>query len=381
MNESQQHKRNDESLDADLSQETYDLLAMLEPAPAEAPQPSVAFARLQTKLKMESDRKIASLSPLPVQEGQRFIQSGKRRLRPRWMMAAVAASLALLLILPNANVLAQQFLSLFRVQQFQPVTINPQQLNSSLIQDLASFGDTQIQFDRGVASPRNPTKAEVEQYTHFPFLLPERLPDGVGNVVHFSIVNGGHATFVFNMAKARAYLKKIGDDSIAIPAQLANASYAITLSPGAIANYTNNCSTGDTHKGADSAKTTGSSSAAQCNAGNHFTLLEIPAPTIDGTGKASINDLRNFMLSLPHLPAPIHELLLHVDVQSGTVPVPLPPQANSRNVTVQGASGILMSDHSVSESILLWQTHNMVYVISAHTGNSAQLLDAANSLS
>jgi hypothetical protein len=109
-------------------------------------------------------------------------------------------------------------------------------------------------------------------------------------------------------------------------------------------------------------------------------LVEIPAPTIDSTGKASINDLRDFMLSLPHLPVPIRELLSHVDVQSGTVPVPMPPQADSQHVTVRGAQGVLMSDQSLGESILRWQTHNMVYVITAHDSNRAQLLAAANSL-
>lgn len=372
MNESQQPKLNEENLDADLSQETRDLLTTL--APEEVPEPSVAFAKFQAKLKTQRYHEVASLSPLPVQEGPMVTRSGKRWSRSRWIMAAVAAGLALLLILPNANVLAQQFFSLFRVQQFQPVTINPQQVNRNLILDLANFGDTQIQSDSSIAYPRNPTKAEVEQYTHFPFLLPKKLPDGVGNTVHFSIIREEHATFVFNTTKARAYLEKIGDSTMAIPAQLEDAAYAITLSPGAIANYTN-CPTGDAQS-ADAAK----SDAAQCNAGSQFSLVEIPAPTIDSTGKASINDLRDFMLSLPHLPTPVRELLSHVDVQNGTVPVPMPPQADSQSVTVQGAQGVLMSDKSLGESILLWQTHNIVYVISAHNGNRTQLLDAANSL-
>src|SRR5581483_1251420 len=374
MNESQQPRLDEEGLDADLSQETYDLLATLAPAPGEASQPSVAFAKLQAKLKTQRYREVASLSPLPVQEGQVLTRSGKRRSRSRWIMAAVAAALALLLILPNANVLAQQFFSLFRVQQFQPVTINPQQVNRNLVLDLASFGDTQLQSDSSIDYPRNPTPAEVEQYTHFSFLLPKRLPDGVGNTVNFSIIHAEHATFAFNMTKARAYLKKIGDDAIAIPAQLEGATYTITLSPGAIANYTN-CAAGDT-QGANAAK----SDAVQCKVGSQFSLVEIPAPTIDSTGKASINDLRDFMLSLPHLPAPVRDLLSHVDVQSGTVPVPMPPQADSQNVTVRGAQGVLVSDQSLGESILLWQTHNMVYVITAHSSNRAQLVAAANSL-
>ncbi len=72
MNESPQHKQNDQSLDrgflVDLhndeqategasshvdttSQETYDLLATLDAAPDATTRPSVAFAALQTKLK------------------------------------------------------------------------------------------------------------------------------------------------------------------------------------------------------------------------------------------------------------------------------------------------------------------------------------------
>ena len=406
MNESPQHKQNDQSLNErflvnlhsneqtpeddsyqvdTMSQETYDLLATLDAAPDATTRPSVAFAALQTKLKAEQHPKITSLSPLPVQEGQPFIKSRKRRPRTRWILAAVAAVLAALLILPNASVLADQFLSLFRVQQFQPVTVDPQQLSRNLLTDLQSFGSIQIQNDNSAAPLSNPTQAQVEQYTHFPFLLPKNLPTGVGNNIHFFIVSGGHATFVFNATTAQAYMKQIGDGNIPIPAQLVGASYTITISPGAVADYTNGCPNGNgivrqIVNGASSAKTNSSSDVKQCTPSKQFVVAEIPTPTINGVGKASLSDLRDFMLSLPHLSAPIHTLLQHVDLQAGTVPVPMPPQANAQNVTVQGASGVLMFDQSLHEGVLLWQAHNRIYLLTANVSDGSQLLTVANSL-
>ena len=67
--------------------------------------------------------------------------------RRNWMVAAVAAALIMLVLLPDSGALANQILSFFRVQYFQPVQVTKQDLTtlSSLpIPGLDDLGTVQI---------------------------------------------------------------------------------------------------------------------------------------------------------------------------------------------------------------------------------------------
>ncbi len=354
--------------------EIYALFSTLDAAPVTDSQTSAALARLQTQLKEEEHHHTASRTPIPMRRKGASVASGKRTYGMRWLIAAVAALLLIALVAPNAQVLAQQFLSLFRVQQFQAVSINPEQVNRNLLTDLRDFGTVQVTGNNSSTYPSNPTQAQVEQYTHIHVLLPTQLPAGVGQDAHFAIFGGEQATFVFNASTTRAYMHQIGDGNVTLPANLDGATYHISVAPGALITYMNNCQSNTMQP------KTLFSHATTCQAGTNFAMAEVPSPVIESSGQASIGDLRAFLLSLPHLPTPIHNLALHVDETTGTVPVPMPPQANSQNVTVNGASGILLTDPDLHIGAVLWQTQGMVYMITADVDNGTQLMVAANSL-
>jgi len=181
--------------------------------------------------------------------------------------------------------------------------------------------------------------------------------------MRFSLINSASGTFTFNAAKARAYLAQTGQNSISIPAQLAGATFTITLTPGVIINYGNQCQAEN-----------------QCSGGKQFYIGEIPSPVIQATGKASLKDLRDFALSLPKLSSGVRLLLQDVDLNSGVVPLPIPPQVQAKQVTIHGVQGVLMTDSSLSVGAIIWQTHGIIYGIGGATSDSAQLLDSANSL-
>ena len=86
-----------------------------------------------------------------------------------------------------------------------------------------------------------------------------------------------------------------------------------------------------------------------------------------------------FILSLPKLSPELHELLEHVDPKSGIVPVPIPPQVNAQQVTINGAPGLLASANQ--GQILVWQADGVVYLIGTAVQDSTQLLAAAHSFS
>ncbi len=349
-------------------QEIYGLLSALNPPANVMPEPMKAFSTLQARINAENDHKVVQIVPLSVRDGKQPLQFKRRQHRYRWLTAAVAAALIALLVLPNAGVLANQFLALFRVQQFQPVRLDVSQSQQDLFKDLASFGNVQIPQTR-ITHLSHAAKAQVEQYTHFPLRLPTHLPAGVGNAPRFDIFDGGQATFTFDATKARAYMKQIGDDNVRIPAQLNGEVYTIKVASGVSMLYASGCQK-------DSA------SNNTCKGQKQLVVAEVPSPIVQGARPNSLNDLRRFMLSLPHLPSNVYDLWQHVDLSTGTIPLPLPSsETNAQQVTLNGASGVLLTDNSVKYGGVIWQAQGIVYVIVTNTSDRTQILDTANSLS
>ena len=358
------------------SQEIYELFALLGPSPDEIPETQSVLSALQSRIEVESRREEVHPAALsPAGSNIRFFQARKQLHRNRWWIAAAAAVLIALLVLPNAGVLASQFLALFSVQKFQPVSVNPQTFRDGIGENLQSFGDVSIDSNN-LNSISHPTQAQVEQDLNFKLLLPGHLPPGVGRAVQFTLIDSANGTFTFNAAKTRAYLAQTGQSSVSIPPQLDGATFTITLAPGVIINYGNQCRQ-------QSQSVTGSSpriTALGCSGGKPYYIGEIPSPVIKATGKASLEDLRNFVLSLPKLTPAARVLLQDVDLNSGVVPLPIPPQIQAQQVMTHGVQGVLMTDPSLSLGAIIWQAHGIIYMVAGATSDSTQLLNSANSL-
>jgi hypothetical protein len=358
------------------SQEIYELFTLLGPSQDEIPETQPVLLALQSRIEVESRREEShAAASYSTGSNIRFFQARKPQHRNRWWIAAAAAILIALLVLPNAGVLASQFLALFSVQQFQPVSVNPQTFRYGIGEDLQSFGDVSINSNN-LNSISHPTQAQVEQDLNFKLLLPGHLPPGVGKTVQFTLVDSADGTFTFNTAKARAYLAQTGQSGVSIPSQLDGATFTITLATGVIINYGNQCQRQDQNITGSSPRTT----ALGCSGGKPFYIGEIPSPVIQANGKASLEDLRNFVLSLPKLTAGVRALLQDVNLSSGVVPLPIPPQIQAQQVTTHGVQGVLMTDSSLSLGAIIWQTHGIIYMVAGATSDSTQLLNSANSL-
>jgi Putative zinc-finger len=358
------------------SQEIYDLFTLLGPSTDEIPETEAVFSALQSRLDVESHREESHAAVSSAAGSNiRFFHARKPQGRNRWWIAAAAAVLIALIVLPNAGALASQFLALFSVQQFQPVSVNPQTFRNGIGEDLQSFGDVNIDSNN-LNSISHPTQAQIEQDLNFKLLLPGHLPSGVGKTVQFTLVDSANGTFTFSAAKARAYLAQTGQSSVSIPSQLDGATFTITLAPGVIINYGNQCQRQSQNISGSSPRT----AALGCSGGKPFYIGEIPSPVIQATGKASLEDLRNFVLSLPKLSSGARALLQNVNLSSGVVPLPIPPQIQAQQVMTHGAQGVLMTDSSLSLGAVIWQTHGIIYMVAGSTSDSTQLLDSANSL-
>ena len=331
--------------------EVYDLLAALAPSQEKVVEPASALARLQTRIR-ENGFEVERPKTLNTLTAN---MAGRQRWyrRPRsWVAAVAAAVIIALILLPNAGVLADQFLSLFRVQQFQPVTINPQDFRSQPLPGLQDFGTAKLQ---GGNMQDNLTGAQAARLVSFHILVPTYVPNGVSGNLQYSVMTGAQVTFTFSSSSTRAYLDKNGGRNIAIPANLAGATFTINVAAGVEMQYNN------------------------ANALPFF-IIEVPAPIIRATGSASLNELRDFLLSLPNIPQSLASQLKGIDLNSGTIPIPLPPQVRAQHVTIHGAPGLLLADNTPIGGGVLWQTHGMIYAVGGAVGNATQLMETANSL-
>jgi hypothetical protein len=109
----------------------------------------------------------------------------------------------------------------------------------------------------------------------------------------------------------------------------------------------------------------------------NFVIGEIPSPQITADGKASLSDLRAFLLSLPKLTPDLHNLVAHTDVNSGVIPVPIPSGAHGQQISLQGVQGVSLS--YAKGNLIVWQKQGIVYLVTAYGSDSAQLLKSAQS--
>ncbi len=352
------------------SQEVYDLLAEIGPQASEIPDTATAFASIQSKLDKERDTgKYLAILPGSAESRPIYAQRNRRR-RYGWMTAAVAAVLIALLLAPNAGALASQFLALFHAQRFQPVTVDPQNFSDDLMSYLRDFADMQVQYNSIPDNLSNPTQAQVEQEIHFPLSLPKHLPSGVSHTMNFTLIGSAEGTFTFDVAKVRAYLAQSGQTNIRIPAQLVGATFSITSDTAVVIHYASNC-----RLQRDTA------TSLFCTGGTPFYAAEIPSPIVQATGKASLKDLRDFLLSLPKLAPEIRTMLSQLDLQNGIVPLPVPQQVAAQQISVHGAPGVVLVDNSLKVGGLVWQTHGIIYMIATTSTSVTDLLATANSFS
>ncbi len=325
--------------------------------------PAVRAADTERVPVQSLDRKV----PTQVLPARKIAPRKWYRTRRNWLVAAVAAVLIALLLLPNSGALANQMLSFFRVQQFQPVQVTKQDvktLSSRPIPSLEDLGTIHIQ-PGSLQTHDNLTEAQAAHMVNFSILLPHSLPRGVPATPDFGVIDGGHATFAFSASKAHAYFVKNGYGNVNIPANLDGATFDITTNAGVVIAYSNQTDT-------------------------QFMVVEVPSPVVRATGKASLEELRDVVLSLPGLPPQLVTTLKQIDLSSGVAPLPVPSGVNSQSITVHNTTGLLLTS-SVSTtieqikkfpagSVVVWQTNGIIYAVGGTVSDTNQLVTSADSL-
>jgi hypothetical protein len=316
---------------------------------------------------LANTRSQAKKAPTQVLPSRKFAPQKWYQIRRNWLLGAIAALLVALLLLPNSGALANQLLALFRVQQFQPVQVTKQDVQSLSSRPIPTFqdmGTLQIQAN-SLQTQDNLTQAQAAQMVNFSILVPQTLPQGITGTPDFSVIGAGQGTFTFSASKAHAFFVKNGYGNVNIPANLDGATFDVTTTAGVVIAYANQTTT-------------------------QFMIVEFPSPVVRATGSASLQELRDVALSVPGLPPQLVTQLRQIDLNSGVVPLPIPSGIDSQSITIHGTQGLLLTSN-ISTSIpqlkkfpagsaVVWQTHGIIYAVGGTIANTNQLLKSANSL-
>jgi hypothetical protein len=328
------------------------------------PEPEKAPDKIHS---LANTRSLAKRAPIQVLPSRKIAPQKWYQARRNWFLAAIAALLVALLLLPNSGALANQLLALFRVQQFQPVQVTKQDvqtLSSRPIPTFEDMGTLQIQSN-SLQTQDNLTQAQAAQMVNFSILVPQTLPQGISGTPDFSVIGAGQGTFTFSASKAHAFFMKNGYGNVKIPANLDGATFDVTTTAGVVIAYGNQTTT-------------------------QFMIVEFPSPIVHATGSASLQELRDVALSVPGLPPQLVTQLKQIDLNSGVVPLPIPSGIDSQAITVHGTQGLLLTSNISTTipqlkkfpagSAVVWQTHGIIYAVGGTISNTNQLLNSANSL-
>lgn len=281
-----------------------------------------------------------------------------------WRGATVALSLlavvGLLFLTPAAAVLGD-WLSVFRAEKFAPVSIDPAKVSTSAPKlDPSQMGEFKVRVE-----PQHKQVSDVaaaQGQVDFTVRCLGSVPAGVKAAPQVSTTTAGDFTYVFNLAKTKTALAQAGVN-VQLPAELDGATVRVYI-PAAVQQMY--------------APATGSNGGLM--------LYESRSPTLELPAVLDSPQMRALFFQLSGLPPEVIDQLKAMADQKSTVPVPVLKGDTSKQVTIDGTQGLLvthkpaMVDSAGPEgSYLVWQKDGIVYALGGAV-TEADLLAAANSL-
>jgi anti-sigma factor RsiW len=311
-----------------------------------------------------------------------------RRLRPAFGAVALIAILGLAFSFSPVGSLADQLFKTFRVQQFQAVTVHVPQM-SSLPQMHDGMGEgvtpeQLAQFQAMLAPLGTPTTnatpnsvrevADQAAARDFlaghgsPLYAPRAVPGSfVGTTPRYGVADPTSSTYTLNVQTAQQYLAFANSSELnALPWPQGVDQLTFGLdTPAAVATVYG-----------DEAN----------NKGFGILQMAVLDSDIAGAGpvltlpdELDVNAFRAALLALPGLPADTVAQVKGVKDWERTLIIPVPEDATSKNVTIDGNAGLLILDGQGRGSLLLWQQDGMLFAVGGTLGED-EIMDIANGL-
>lgn len=260
----------------------------------------------------------------------------------RWRLATagLAAALALAFFLGTSagQSAAAQFLAQFRSQQFTAIPIDTARARNPFA-ELERLGT--VRGDRPLSRGEEvPSLAEASRRVGFTLKQPDAsaLPSGVDRAPTIRVTAAGEQRFTFDRAKARAYFEQSGSPNVDLPAKFDGATLVVRLPAAGLLEY----------------RSTGSGPGLMIGQSGE---LEVGVE-----GNVSLDELRDFLISLPNVPPATAERLRSIRDWQNTLPIPVPSdRIRWQDTTIAGGQGLLLADTSGALNAAIWQRDGRVY--------------------
>lgn len=263
---------------------------------------------------------------------------------------ALVAIVALMMTLPAVRAAAGEFLGLFRVQQFAPISVSPQQmaLLERLGEDGLAPGEFVVTQEIGEPETVDSPEAAATVAGFTPKTLPNR-----GELMRTYVMEGGAGHLVVDLAGARAIVEAAGADPLLLPDSLDGARVDVTVHDSIGQLYDNG-----------------------------IVLLQSPSPDVNYPTDVNPTLLGEALLQVLGMdPAEAQRVAQSIDWTS-TMLLPIPQDLGSyREVTINGVSGVLLEPFDAdAEAAVVWQQDGMVYMMRAGRMTVDELLTYANTV-
>ena len=264
---------------------------------------------------------------------------------------AAVLFIAVLFSFPAVRAAASDFLGLFRVQKFAPISVSPEQM--AMLEQLAEEGmapgEMEVIREPGAAWPVD-SLVEAELETGMTI----RTLAGLGQPAAINVIDGGEGRLRIDLAAARALMETAGADPTLLPDELDGAVVHVTVFPGVQQSWP--------------------------GAGEGYTLMQAPSPWVEYPQDVDAQALGEAVLQvLGTDPRQAHRIASSIDWAS-TLLLPIPRElVTFREVTIDGVSGVALEPLDGEGGALLWQKEDMLYMLSA-PGSIDELLAVVDSL-
>ena len=260
--------------------------------------------------------------------------------------AAVLVSVIVALT-PEGRTAAAAFLAQFRSRQVVAVEVSSQSQadisrtmntlsNLGAIDSRGRSGALQAPSSQGLV-----TVAEASRQIGFAVQTPDpaTLPAGVDRTPRVQVIPASEVRFTFDKAKAQRYLQSSGQPQVSLPDKFNGASLIVSTPAAAILEYSGQNS--------------------------HQTLIVGQAGllVIDVQGQVTLDEMRDFLLTLPGLPDETVQQLKLIRNWRETLPIPIrTDKMHWQPATFKGNSqGLLLNDNTGVGSAAIWQSGGHLY--------------------
>jgi hypothetical protein len=250
--------------------------------------------------------------------------------RRRWQSAVrrpVVAALSAAVLLTGAGVAAaNDWLPIFRTEQVDPIEVTSAELVQ--LPDLSAYGDLEITQE---ADPRQVADAgAARDVTGLDVPQVADLPQGVTGDPAYQAAGVVSATFTFSADKAARAAAAAGQVLPPPPAGLDGSRLRIQAGPGVAAIW------------------------SQPTGVPTLVVARVVAPTVDSSG-VPFATVRDYLLSLPGLPAGLADQLRDLSADGATLPLPVPAElVTSSTADVDGVTATVLTSRDGLFAGVVW---------------------------